>query len=365
MTTETKKTPFYKYHVDAGAKMVEFAGFIMPIQYSGITAEHLAVRKNVGLFDLSHMGEFEVTGEGAEAFLQKTTTNNVADLKTGQIQYSCMTYEDGGIVDDLLIYKLEDGYMLVVNASNLKKDYDWLSSHAGDDVTLTDLSDDFGLLAIQGPKAQKVMAELTDYDLDSMAYYNWAEAVIGDVAVMFSRTGYTGEDGFELYIPVEHCDKVWLVVSEAGKKHDLKMIGLAARDSLRLEMKMALYGNDIDKSTTPIEAGLSWIVDLNTDFIGKEVIAKQKEERPSRRLVCLELEGRAFPRTGYSIYSGDAEVGKVTSGIYSPSLEKPVALGYLPRKLAKSGSQVTVEIRNKHFPATVVKPPFYKNGTHK
>jgi aminomethyltransferase len=365
-TTENLiKTPFYKFHIEAGAKMVSFAGYSMPVQYKGITAEHLAVRDNVGLFDLSHMGEFFVSGKDALAFLQKITTNNVAALKPGEIQYNCMTYPEGGIVDDLLVYDIGGKYMLVVNASNIKKDFEWLKSHLSGDVDLVNRSDEIGLLAIQGPNAQKVMTELTDYDLENMKYYSSVTTSVGGVELLFSRTGYTGEDGFELYIPHNHCEKLWLEVIKAGEKYGMELIGLGARDSLRLEMKMALYGNDIDQTTTPIEAGLSWIVDLDKDFIGKDVIAKQKAEKPTRRLVCLELEGKAFPRHGYDIVDGDKVIGKVTSGTVSPSLQVPIALGYVPRELSKSGSTVNVQIRGKNFPATVVKPPFYKNASHR
>ncbi len=360
------KTPFYRQHVDAGARIVDFAGFLMPVQYKGITLEHLAVRNNVGLFDLSHMGEFVVSGEDALAFLQKTTTNNVAALEVGQIQYSCMPYPEGGIVDDLLVYRTgEQEYFLVVNASNLQKDFDWLNSHLDGKVTLVNRSAELGLLAIQGPNAQKVMVKLTDYDLDGMGYYTLATARVAGVELMFSRTGYTGEDGFELYIPTAHCEALWQAVNEAGREFGMELIGLGARDTLRLEMKMALYGNDIDRNTTPVEAGLSWIVDFDKDFIGKEVIARQKEEKPKRRLVCLEMDGRNVPRHGYGIYDGESEIGQVTSGTFSPSLQKPVALGYVPRGKAKSGTTVEIAIRDKRVPATVVKPPFYKNGSHR
>ncbi len=359
------KTSFHDFHVEAGAKMVDFAGYRMPIQYKGITAEHLAVRENVGLFDLSHMGEFKIAGNESSAFLKKVTTNDVDALKIGDIQYSCMTYPDGGIVDDLLIYRMEDHYLLIVNAANIDKDFKWLESHLFDGVSLTDLSPTLSLLAIQGPNAQKVMTKLTDYDLDSMAYYTSAKSKIGPVEIMFSRTGYTGEDGFELYIPNEQADIIWKAVTEAGQAFGMELIGLAARDSLRLEMKMALYGNDIDETTTPIEAGLSWIVKLKNNFIGRDVLRNQKEAKPKRRLVCLELEGKVFPRKGYEIFDGDSQIGKVTSGTFSPSLQKPIALGYVPRIKAKSGSTVEIEIRKKRFPATVVKPPFYKGASHK
>ncbi len=364
-TQQLIKTPFYNFHVAAGAKMVPFAGFNMPVQYKGITAEHLAVRNNIGLFDLSHMGEFEVSGPDALAFLQKTTTNNVAALGIGEIQYSCMPLPTGGIVDDLLVYRLPESYFLVVNASNIKKDFDWLESQLSGDVTLENRSDEFGLLAIQGPNAQKLMSQLTDYDLDNMSYYTCATANVAGVELLFSRTGYTGEDGFEMYIPPQHAETLFKAVTEKGLPMGLELIGLGARDSLRLEMKMALYGNDIDETTSPIEAGLGWIVSFEKDFIGKDVILRHKEEKPKRRLICLELEGRAFPRHGYDIFDGNALVGNVTSGTFSPSLQKPVALGYLPREKAKIGATVDVDIRGKRFPATVVKPPFYKHGTHK
>lgn len=360
------KTPFYDYHVELGARMVEFAGYSMPVQFKGIQTEHLAVRNNVGLFDLSHMGEFVVSGPDALAFLQKTTTNDVSSLADGQIQYNCMTYDDGGIVDDLLVYRLAaDQYFLVVNASNIDKDFDWLKSHLAGDVKLENHSADYGLLAIQGPNAQKVMAEITDYDLESMPYYTHTTAKVGGEDILFSRTGYTGEDGFELYIPPAQCATLWKAVFEAGARHGIEMIGLGARDTLRLEMKMALYGNDIDQTTNPVEAGLSWIVKLDKDFVGKDVIAKVKEEKPSRRLVCLEMEGRGVPRHGYELYVGDDKVGHVTSGTFSPSLQKPVALGYVKRKYTKSGNTVEVDIRGKRFPAIVVKPPFYKDASHR
>ena len=365
-TKAVKKTPFYQYHVDAGARMTDFAGYLMPTQYKkGMQAEHKAVRENIGLFDLSHMGEFEVSGTAAVEFLQKTTVNNVEKLDVGQIQYSCMTKPDGGIVDDLLVYKLPTKFMLVVNAANIDKDFAWLESHLTDGVSLVDRSDDTGLLAIQGPNAQKLLGKITDYDLDSMPYYTWAIAEIGGVELLFSRTGYTGEDGFELYIHPDHCDKVWKAVTDAGYPLGMELIGLGARDTLRLEMKMALYGNDIDETTNPVEAGLSWIVDFDKDFIGADVVRKAKEEKPDRRLVCLELEGRVFPRHGYKVLVDGKEAGMVTSGTFSPSLEKPIAMAYVPESHFKSGNVVQIDIRGKQVDATVVKPPFYKDASHK
>ena len=363
---EVKRTPFYKYHVEAGAKMVPFAGYSMPIQYGGIIEEHLAVRKNVGLFDLTHMGEFEVSGPRALDFIQKMTTNDASGLKPGQIQYSAMCYDDGGIVDDLLVYCLADKYMLVVNASNIEKDFDWLHSHLIGGVNLVNQSDGIALLAIQGPNAQKVTAQLTEHNLDSIPYYHSVEAKIGGHKLLFSRTGYTGEDGFEIYIPYALAEDLWRAVISAGRKFDMKLIGLGARDSLRLEMKMALYGNDIDKTTTPIEAGLAWIVSFEKgDFVGRDILLRQKEEKPKKRLICLELLEKAFPRHGYELVSNGKSVGNITSGTFSPSLNKPIAMGYLPLDLAKIGSAVGAKIRDKLYPAVVVKPPFYKEGTHK
>jgi len=365
MSTEydnLKRTPYTDFHIAAGAKMVPFAGYYMPVQYTGIIEEHRAVRGNVGLFDLTHMGEFEVAGPKALEFLQKVTTNDVSALAVNQIQYSCLPYPDGGIVDDLLVYHLGDRYLLVVNAANLDKDFAWLSDHLIAGATLTNRSDEISLLAIQGPKAQRLLSELTSFDLDSIKYYWAAEAEIAGKKVLFSRTGYTGEDGFELYIPNRDGTHFWKAINEVGRKYDLTLIGLGARDSLRLEMKMALYGNDIDQTTNPIEAGLGWIVKLEKGpFVGSDVIAKVKEEGPSRRLVCLVLEGKAFPRKGYDIYDGREKVGLVTSGTVSPSLGIPIALGYVPARLSKVGNQVEVDIRGKRFPAEVVKQPFYKS----
>jgi aminomethyltransferase len=364
-STQPVKTAFYDQHVKASAKMVEFAGFMMPIQYVGSIAEHQAVRENIGLFDLSHMGEVEITGGDALAFLQRVTTNNVAALEVGQIQYSCLTNERGGIVDDLLVYRLADRYMLVVNAACAVKDVAWLRSHLAGEAKLVDRSAETSLLAVQGPNAEKLLAELTDYDLAAMPYYHSAVADIAGCSVLFSRTGYTGEDGFELYIPPQHTNALWRAVTEAGRNRGLQLVGLAARDSLRLEMKMALYGNDIDETTNPIEAGLGWVVHLDKEFTGRDEIARVKAEKPQRRLVCLEIEGRAIPRHGHDLLVDGQPVGKVTSGTFSPSLQKPIALGYLPRRSAKVGTAVEVAIRNKHFPARVVKPPFYKEGSHR
>ncbi|MFH2035806.1 MAG: glycine cleavage system aminomethyltransferase GcvT [Candidatus Zixiibacteriota bacterium] len=364
---EPKKTPFYKYHLENGAKMVPFAGYMMPVQYnSGITDEHLTVREKVGMFDISHMGEFFLTGAGALDFIQKMTVNDASKLEVGAIQYSCMCYEDGGIVDDLLVYRLKDRYMLVVNAANLEKDFEWLRSHLDGKTFLENRSDQICLLAIQGPQAERVVAQMTDFDIAGMAYYHSAEIQMAGHDVIISRTGYTGEDGYEIYIPIPAADDIWASAIDAGHKYDMKLIGLGARDSLRLEMKMTLYGNDIDQTTTPIEAGLGWIVSFDKgDFIARDILKRQKDEKPTRRLICLELKGRAFPRHGYDIIADGETVGQVTSGTFSPSLQQPIALGYLPLPLTKIGNKVDIKIRDKLFPAEIVKPPFYKKGTHK
>jgi aminomethyltransferase len=359
--TDLKRTPYTDFHIALGARMVPFAGYYMPVQYTGIIEEHRAVRANVGLFDLTHMGEFEVTGPKALDFIQKMTTNNASDLDVNEIQYTCMAYEDGGIVDDLLLYKLADRYLLVVNAANIDKDFEWLQANLIDGATLVNRSDEMSLLAIQGPNAQKVMQELTSYDLDKLKYYHAAETEAAGKTIMFSRTGYTGEDGFELYISFEDGAHFWNAVNAAGKKYDMVPVGLGARDTLRLEMKMALYGNDIDKTTNPIEAGLSWIVKLDKgDFIGKSAIEKVKKEKPPRKLVCMVLKEKAFPRKGYEIYKDGDRVGEVTSGTVSPSLGEPIAMGYVARKFSKSGNTVDIDIRGTRYPAEIIKPPFYK-----
>lgn len=358
---DLKRTPYTDFHIALGAKMVPFAGYYMPVQYTSIIEEHKAVRSNVGLFDLTHMGEFEVTGPKALEFLQKVTTNDVSALAVNQIQYTCMTYPDGGIVDDLLVYRFADKYLLVVNAANIDKDYAWLEKNLIDGATLTNRSDEISLLAVQGPNAQKLLQELTAYNLDDLKYYHAVETDVAGKKIMFSRTGYTGEDGFELYIPNYLGEHFWKAIHEVGKKYDLAHIGLGARDTLRLEMKMALYGNDIDETTNPIEAGLGWIVKTDKgDFVGRDVIEKVKAEKPKRKLVCLVLKDKAFPRKGYDIYGENEKVGQVTSGTVSPSLGVPIAMGYVASKLSKPGNSVEIDIRGKRAPADVIKPPFYK-----
>ncbi len=363
---EAKKTPLYDKHVELNARMVDFAGYKMPVMYSSINEEHLLVRRSAGVFDLSHMGEFIVSGSDAESFLQRVTVNDVSALAEWQVQYSCMCYENGGIVDDVLVYRLPDHYMLVVNAACLDKDLAWLESQLQGDVRLENKSDDFGLIAVQGPDAQRIVSKLTDYDLDSLAFYWAAKANIGVHVVLISRTGYTGEDGFEIYLSPDICHDIWDKIMSAGGELDVGAVGLGARDSLRLEMRYMLYGNDIDQTTNPISAGLSWIVKLDKgDFIGREAIAAMKKEKPHSRLVAFEMQERAIPRKGYEIYVGDTKVGTVTSGCFSPTLKKGIGLGYVKRGSTKSGTELAVMIRGKMIPAVIVKPPFYEHGSHR
>jgi len=366
MQGEAKKTPLYDKHVALNARMVDFAGYKMPVMYSSINEEHFLVRKSAGVFDLSHMGEFIITGSDAERFLQKVTVNDVSALAEWQVQYSCMCYEDGGIVDDVLIYRLPDHYMLVVNAACLDKDLSWLESQLQGDVRLENRSDDFGLIAVQGPEAQRLVTKLTDFDLDSLAFYWAANVKIGDHDVLISRTGYTGEDGFEMYIAPDICSDIWDKIMSAGADLNAGPVGLGARDSLRLEMKYMLYGNDIDKTTNPVAAGLNWIIKLDKgDFIGRDAIETMKKEKPQSRLVAFEMQERAIPRKDYELDVDDTIVGSVTSGCFSPSLQKGIGLGYVKRGSTKAGTELAVMIRGKMIPAVIVKPPFYKHGSHR
>jgi len=361
---EIKKTGFYDIHRQLGAKLVEFAGYYMPIQYRGIMEEHRRVRSTVGLFDVSHMGEFFVAGAQALPFLQKMTTNDVAKLAIHQVQYSTMCYENGGIVDDLLVYRLaEDRYMLVVNASNLKKDWEWLNNHLIPGVSLEDRSDGCSLLALQGPKSFATLQKLTSIDLQQIPFYWLREGEAAGVHMMLSRTGYTGEPGFELCFPVEHSARVWSALMEAGKEFDIEAIGLGARDTLRLEMKYCLYGNDIDANTNPLEAGLGWVTKLaKGDFIGRDSLQRVREQGVTRKLIGFSMEGKAFPRHGYRIFSGSQPVGTVASGSFSPMLEKGIGTGYVPVALAAVGTPLSIEIRNTQAPAVVCETPFVKRS---
>ncbi|RPI06339.1 MAG: glycine cleavage system aminomethyltransferase GcvT [Ignavibacteriae bacterium] len=359
-----KKTPFYALHTALGAKMVEFAGFEMPVQYSGIIEEHLAVRRSVGVFDVTHMGEFLVRGSGALAFLQKVTINDVARLKPGRVQYSAMCYEDGGIIDDLLIYRMEQQYMLVVNASNLQKDLDWLLSQKFGDVEIENVSDETALLAVQGPKSLATLQQLTKEDLSKIEYYSFTPGDIAGIPMTISRTGYTGELGFELYFKssTEIAKKVWDAIFNAGKEFGIQPIGLGARDTLRLEMGFCLYGNDIDKTTNPLEAGLGWITKLSKkEFNGRHPMLNARDEGLKRKLVGFTLPERTLARHGYDIVHNGRTVGYVTSGTYSPSLKKGIGMGYISAELAPAGTVVSVRVREKEIPATIVVLPFLQN----
>lgn len=344
--------------------MVPFAGFNMPVQYEGVNAEHETVREHVGVFDVSHMGEFLVTGEGAIDLLQYITTNDISVMTPGRAQYNCMPNGNGGIVDDLIIYMFEENkYLLVVNASNIEKDWNWITQHNKFGAELRDLSDDYSLLAIQGPKAVEAMQSLTPVDLSAIKYYHFE---VGEFAgldnIIISATGYTGSGGFEIYCKNDQAEQVWDRVFEAGADFGIKPIGLAARDTLRLEMGFCLYGNDIDHSTSPLEAGLGWITKLNKDeFIDKDHLAAQKEAGVKEKLVGFELIDRGIPRHNYPIVDANGhQIGRVTSGTMAPSLKKAIGLGYVETQYAAPDSEIFIEVRNKLLKAKVVKLPFYK-----
>ena len=348
-------------HIALGAKMVEFAGYSMPVQYSGVNAEHLNVRSNVGVFDVSHMGEFLVKGEGALALIQKVTSNDPSILINGQVQYSCMPNDKGGIVDDLLIYRISDiEYMLVVNASNIDKDWAWINSLNDTGAELTNVSDSYSLFAVQGPKATDALQSLTSVDLKSMKYYTFSIDTFGGVDdIIISATGYTGAGGFEIYVKNENAIEVWNAIMKAGEYLGIAPAGLASRDTLRLEMGYCLYGNDIDDTTSPIEAGLGWITKLGTDFTNVQEFRKQKENGVVKKLVAFELLERGIPRKDYLICnSNDDVVGSVTSGTMSPSLKKAIGMGYVVTELSKVGTEVFIQIRNKNIKAKVVRLPF-------
>ena len=365
-TTALKRTPFYEFHRALGARLVEFAGFEMPVRYTGDVREHQRVRTTVGLFDISHMGEFEVSGPGAAEWLDRMVTNHVGALAVGQALYSPMCRPDGGIVDDLLVYRDDERLMLVVNAANLAKDFAWLAEHRPAGVTLADRSDETALLAVQGPRAADVLrGHIPDAALE-LGYYRFAKGPLFGVPATLSRTGYTGEDGFELYFHPAHAGAVWNGLLAAGEPHGLEPIGLGARDTLRLEMGYMLYGNDIDDSTTPLEAGLGWTVKLaKGDFHGREVMLRQKTEGLRRRLVGFQLEGRRVPRHGMRISSGGRTVGAVTSGTFSPSLERPLGMGYVETALAANGTPLEIEAGSTTLAARVTARPFYTRGTHR
>ncbi|MDZ7268810.1 MAG: glycine cleavage system aminomethyltransferase GcvT [candidate division KSB1 bacterium] len=356
-----KKTPLHEVHVGLGAKMVEFGGYLMPVQYRGIIEEHLTVRRAVGVFDVSHMGEFEFRGPGAPALLQRMTINDVARLAPGQAQYSAMCYPDGGIVDDLIVYRLPDRYLAVVNAANLRKDWEWLQQEARPEAGMVDVSEQTALLAVQGRHARATLQKLTTAPLHAIKSYWLASGEIAGVPALIARTGYTGEDGFELACDARQAVKLWDALFEAGREFGIEPIGLGARDTLRLEMKYCLYGNDIDHTTNPLEAGLGWITKLDKgDFIGRAALASVKAQGLRRKLVGLELSGRNLARHGHAILKDGVTIGHVTSGTFSPSLQKAIAMGYVAAEHSAVGTELTVDVRGRQVAARVVATPFYR-----
>jgi aminomethyltransferase len=356
-----KRTKFYNVHQKLGAKIVEFAGYLMPIQYTSILNEHKAVRNTVGVFDVSHMGEVFISGDKALDFIQYLTINDASKLFPGRVQYSAMCYPDGGIIDDLLIYKLNNGqFMLVLNASNIEKDFNWMLQNNKYNVQIENKSEDYSLLAVQGPKSKEVVQRLCDKVLD-LEYYHFFEAKIAGYDMLISRTGYTGEMGYELYFRGDEntAEDVWYKIMETGSEFNIQPIGLGARDTLRLEMGFCLYGNDIDQTTNPLEAGLGWITKLNkNDFISKEALLNVKTEGIKRKLVPLISDEKAFPRHGYDITADGNKIGSVTSGTMSPILDKPIALGYVDSKYSNLDTKINILIRGKEIPARIVKLPF-------
>lgn len=358
-----KNTALTHIHEQLGAKLVPFAGYNMPVQYEGVNAEHETVRTGVGVFDVSHMGEFLISGENALALIQKVTTNDASTIEIGRAQYSCLPNSDGGIVDDLIIYRIkEDQYLLVVNASNIEKDWKWISSHNDVDAEMKNISEDYSLLAIQGPKAIEAMQSLTAVDLSALKYYHFEVAEFAGIEhVIISATGYTGSGGFEIYCKNSEVEQVWNKVFEAGKAFGIKPIGLAARDTLRLEMGFCLYGNDISDTTSPLEAGLGWITKFTKEFVNSENLKKQKEEGVTRKLIGFELLERGIPRHDYEIVDADGNnIGIVTSGTMAPSLGKGIGLGYVKTEFAAVDTEIYIQIRNNKVKAKIVKPPFYK-----
>jgi aminomethyltransferase len=363
-----KATPLLEVHRKHNGKIVEFAGFLMPLQYTGGIDEHTAVRTKVGLFDVSHMGEIRFTGPGAIAAARRLVTNNVEGLADGQILYSPICYPDGGIVDDCLVYRIgQEHVLIVVNASNIDKDYSWFAEQTGKRCVVTNDSDNCALLALQGPKAVETFATVVGNDVKAMPSFTHREVTAGKVRCLASRTGYTGEDGFEIACAPTDAVALWSTLMDAGAVHGIQPCGLGARDTLRLEARLPLYGNDIDATTTPLEAGLGWTVKLKEgDFLGKEVLVKQKKEGLKRKLVCMEMRSRGIARHGHPIClpTGglDKPIGHVTSGTTSPTLGKPIALGYVPTEHAEVGTRLVVDVRGKAVEAEVVKGPFYKRS---
>lgn len=358
-----KTTALTEKHIGLGAKMVPFAGYNMPVQYAGINAEHETVRKGVGVFDVSHMGEFILKGEKALDLIQRVTSNDASKLYDGKVQYSCLPNENGGIVDDLLVYRIDEKtYMLVVNASNIEKDWNWISKFNTEGVEMKDISDRTSLLAVQGPKAAEALQSLTDIDLGTMEYYTFKKGKFAGVDnVVVSATGYTGAGGFEIYVENSNAEHIWDAVFKAGAPFGIKPIGLGARDTLRLEMGFCLYGNDIDDATSPLEAGLGWVTKFSKEFTNSAALQQQKQEGIKQKLVGFEMIDRGIPRHDYEIVDAAGNnIGRVTSGTQSPSLQKAIGMGYVKNEFAKEGSEIFINIRDNKVKAQVVKPPFYK-----
>lgn len=366
MSTSLKRTPLFELYKQSGGKTIDFGGWDLPVQFSSIKEEHEAVRTKAGLFDVSHMGEVDVRGSDSVAYLQKMMTNDISKLKDNEALYTAMCYEDGGTVDDLLVYRLkENHYLLVINASNIDKDVAWLLDHVEEDVQVTNISPSIAQLAIQGPKAEEILQKLTDTNLSEISFFHFRNDVrINKVSALVSRTGYTGEDGFELYCQADEAKVLWTDLLEAGKEEGLIPCGLGARDTLRFEAKLALYGQELSSSITPIEAGIGFAVrpQKETAFIGQEVLKDQKENGAPRKLVGIEMIERGIPRNGYPVFASDKEIGFVTTGTQSPSLKKNVGYVLIEKEFAVIGQELLVEIRGKKVKAEVVKSPFYKRS---
>jgi aminomethyltransferase len=362
-TMTLKNTALTEKHIALGAKMVPFAGYNMPVSYTGLNEEHGVVRNSVGVFDVSHMGEFILKGDKALDLIQYVTSNDASQLYDGRVQYSCLPNGKGGIVDDLLVYRIDDKtYMLVVNASNIEKDWNWISKHNTFGVDMKNISDRTSLLAVQGPKAMETLQKLTDIKLADMPYYHFAKGKFaGEDNIVVSNTGYTGSGGFEIYFDNSVADKMWDAIFKAGEEFGIKPIGLGARDTLRLEMGFCLYGNDIDDTTSPIEAGLGWVTKFTKDFIDKALLQEQKEKGVARKLVAFEMIDRGIPRHDYEIVDAAGNtIGKVTSGTQAPSLQKGIGMGYVKTELAKTDNEIFIKVRDKALKAKIVKLPFYK-----
>jgi len=355
-----KKTPLNNKHKNLGAKMIDFGGWEMPVHYSSIIKEHKAVRQSAGLFDVSHMGEVKVSGKDALANLQKILSNNIEKLNIGQATYTVMCNSDGGIKDDFLVYRIaEKEYLLIVNASNIEKDYNWIKENLKGEVSAENLSEDYGLLALQGPKSEEILEKITDIDLSNIKYFRFADDKVGGIKTLISRTGYTGEKGFELYCDSDDVEDLWNAIVDVGDDFKLKPAGLGARNTLRLEKKLCLYGNDIDENTNPLEAGLGFAVDLDKDdFIGKEKILEVKNKGIDKKLIGFKLVGRGIPRHGYDITKDEKKIGRVTSGSFSPSLDENIGLGYVNVEEAEIGNEIDIMIRNRKVKAKIVKTPF-------